>query len=186
MQKAGFILTGGHSSRMGKDKALLPWRNTSVVEHLADLVRRIADSATLIGSSERYKHLGLPCVPDLRPQQGPLAGLETALSITTADWNLIVACDLPTLAPSTLSDLLQAAESGHKNATIVRDAGGRVQPLCGVYHRCCCQAVQESLNQGNRKVFSLLEKLEPGYLDIPETLANVNTPEEWNAVRRQN
>src|SRR6185437_4100723 len=95
MQRAGFILTGGRSSRMGSDKALFPWHGTTVVEHLSGMVASVAGSSTLVGHPERYSHLGLPCLADLRPECGPLSGIETALAGTSAEWNLILACDVP-------------------------------------------------------------------------------------------
>src|SRR5882672_6033560 len=98
---AGFVLTGGRSSRMGRDKALLPVAGSgpagglSLVERTAELVRGAAGSVILIGMPERYAHLGLPVVADIVEDCGPMGGLLTALHVTHADSNLIVACDMP-------------------------------------------------------------------------------------------
>jgi molybdenum cofactor guanylyltransferase len=183
MQRAGFILTGGRSSRMGKDKALLRWRNVTVVEHLACLVQRAAGSVALIGNPDRYRSLGLSCYRDLRPGLGPLAGLETALTVTSAEWNMIVACDLPHVAPAWLETLFDRAEAIGLSAVAIRDAAGRIQPLCGVYHRDCLPAVTAALDGQELRMMRLMEKLNPLYVDIAEALPNINTPEDWEAVR---
>ena len=47
---AGFVLTGGRSSRMGRDKALLPIEGSVLVERAAERVRAAAGSVTLIGA----------------------------------------------------------------------------------------------------------------------------------------
>src|SRR5438270_4435707 len=94
---AGFVLTGGRSSRMGRDKALLPVGGSgpaggfTMVERTAELVRAAADSVTLIGMPERYAHLALPVVADVVEDCGPIGGVLTALTVTQADSNLIVA-----------------------------------------------------------------------------------------------
>lgn len=182
MQRAGFILTGGRSSRMGRDKALLPWEQTTVVEHLAHLLQPFTTSVTLIGEPSRYKDLDLPCVADLRPGQGPLAGLETALSVTAAPWSFILPCDVPGISAGVLSQLCENTAHGDHLAVVVRDHAGHIHPLCGLYRRDCLGAVRHSLNAGERRVMNVLEKLRPLYVDAASVIHNMNTPEDRTAA----
>ena len=112
---AGFVLTGGRSSRMGRDKALLPIEGSVLVERTAEQVRIAAGSVTLIGAPERYAHLGLPVVPDLIEDCGPIGGLYTALKIGRADWNLLVACDMPALTAEFLRELARRRQAVWKH-----------------------------------------------------------------------
>ena len=74
MQASGFVLAGGGSTRMGRNKALLPFRGSTLVQHIAGIVRQAAGSVTLIGDPVQLAHLGLPVVADILPGSGPASG----------------------------------------------------------------------------------------------------------------
>ena len=180
MRTAGFVLVGGRSSRMGRDKALLSFTpHAPLVSHIAGLVQEAAGSAILLGPASMYRSLGLECWEDVRPGRGPLAGLETALTRTSAAYNLIVACDLPGIEPGTLANLLAQAMDQNSPCTVLRDGTGRIHPLCGVYHPICLSHVQSALEAGDLKVMNVVRHLVPAYFDVPFAVANVNRPEEW-------
>ncbi|MEO8051507.1 MAG: molybdenum cofactor guanylyltransferase [Acidobacteriota bacterium] len=177
---AGFVLTGGRNSRMGHDKALLPIEGSLLVERTAERVRAAAGSVTLIGAPGRYARLGLPVLQDLTDGCGPIAGLHTALETTRADWNLVVACDMPGITAGFLSDLLSAAKQlGCACMAPQTDSG--LHPLCAVYHRRAGDAVEFAIQHKRFKMHDLLKSL--GALPWPvadaSLLENVNTPLEW-------
>lgn len=182
MRRAGFILTGGNSSRMGRDKALLPWGKATVVEHLARLLQPVSDTVTLVGQPQRYGHLAIPCIPDLRPGVGPVGGIETALASTDADACLVLACDIPDVPSAWLIELFRSAESGEALFTGIRDAAGALHPLCAVYRRESLAIVQNALNGGERRLLRVVDRLKPVWIDAADVLANINTSEEWQAA----
>src|SRR5689334_13277077 len=96
---------------MATDKALLPFRGATLVQHVASAVLAATGSVTLVGEPQRYLHLGYPVVPDRVPGAGPLGGIASALAATTAEWNLVLACDMPEVSVHFLEQLLAAAEA---------------------------------------------------------------------------
>jgi len=165
---------------MGRDKALLPCRGATLLEHVAGLVEAAAGSVSLVGPRERYHRFGYSIVSDESPDRGPLGGIETALRHTDSDWNLIVACDMPALPADFLRLLLDEAEiAGCECLVPVSPAG--VEPLCAVYHRQCRPSIGEALHRGVLKVHEAVAGLRARYWEVAETawFLNVNTPEDW-------
>jgi molybdopterin-guanine dinucleotide biosynthesis protein A len=181
---AGFVLAGGKSSRMGRDKALLPWHGRTLVEEVAERVFRAAGSVTLVGTRSRYGHLGLPVLEDLVPGNGPLGGLFTALENTSADWNLLVACDMPGITDDFLRGLIHAARSSDGLALVPNSTHGW-EPLCAVYHRDLKRHVYSALIRKALKMQDFVANIaaRPWPVSDPSLLANVNTLEDWQETQ---
>jgi len=178
--RAGFVLAGGASSRMGRDKALLPWRGASLLVHVARQVEMAAGSVAIIGPRRLYSDLGLPVFEDLHPGCGPLSGIEAALTATAAQWNLVAACDMPGLTEVFLRSLLEHAEASSADA-VVADGGRGLEPLCACYRRTCLPAIRQAIQT---KVFKLADALAGLRLERwpvePAQLVNLNTPQDWD------
>jgi molybdopterin-guanine dinucleotide biosynthesis protein A len=168
---------------MGCDKALLPFRGGRLVESVARAVELAAGSAVLVGNPRFYEHLGYRAIPDLYPGAGPLGAILTALNDTSADWNLVAACDMPRLSAEFLKLLLDAAERSAADALIPMGPSGRPEPLCAVYHRGSRAALERAMGRGVRSVRGALENLRATVVSVPEVtpFQNVNTPEDWAA-----
>src|SRR5579863_6827128 len=147
----GFVLVGGASRRMGRDKALMPLGDLTMVEQIARRVRAAAGNVTLIGSPKKYGHLSLPVIADEIENCGPLGGLYTALRHTESDWNLLVACDMPDVTETFLRQLIGAAEDSDADC-VVPEIDGKIDPLCAVYHRSLLTATESAIH---RKLFKM-------------------------------
>lgn len=166
---------------MGRDKALLPFGGTTLAQWIAREVAQAAGSAFLIGDPGRYQHLGYPVIADAVAADGPLSGIVTALRHTTAEWNLVVACDMPGLSRAFLADLLAAAERNGAT-TIPMGPSGNLEPLCAVWRRDALPLVEAAFAKGTRKVAAAVEGLRLAVYPVAEValFQNVNTPADWN------
>jgi molybdopterin-guanine dinucleotide biosynthesis protein A len=190
---AGFILAGGKSSRMGVDKGLLEIAGVPMIARAARLVESAVGSpVVLVGTPEKYRGLGLRAIPDDWPGCGPLGGIATALRASGAEWNLIVACDLPYLTREWLQYLLQRACDSAEEAVVARNltpANRRgAEPLCAMYHKGGEPELRRALQRGVRKVTDGLaelrvEMIEPakwkGFDSDGLLFKNVNTPADY-------
>ncbi len=185
MHAAGFVLAGGLSTRMGQDKALLPAGSLTFVADVAAKVARAAGSVALVGKPERYSSLGLDCIADLRPDLGPLGGVEAALGSGRGDLNLIVACDMPGLEAGMLRDLLRQAESVTAPCIVTRDRSGAIHPLCAVYRSVCLPVIQQALDARRLRLMDIIDELRAELFNVDGLIWNVNTPQEWSAWRER-
>src|SRR3984957_1077461 len=180
--RAGFVLVGGASRRMGRDKALLPLGAVTMVEEIAARVRAAAGNVTLIGAPEKYGHLGFPVVADEIENCGPLGGLYTALRLGKANWNVLVACDMPYITEGFLTELLEAAEASDADC-LVPQINGKTDPLCAVYHRRLLTITESAIHRKLFKMQDFVSTLRTSYWPVadPRPLVNLNTPVEWSA-----
>lgn len=156
---ATWVLAGGRSTRMGRDKAMLPFRGRPLialaVEKL-DKLRELGLPQPRIAGSRPDLSAFAPVVDDVHPGCGPLSGIEAALGATSEPLNLFLPIDVPLVPVALLSWMLLRAEISGAIATFPR-VGGVVQPLCAVYHRDLLPHISRSLLSGNYKVTRVLE-----------------------------
>jgi molybdenum cofactor guanylyltransferase len=186
MRVAGFVLVGGRSSRMGRDKARLKVDSRFLVEVVASTVARVTGGVTLVGNPQDFSDLPYECLADLRPGLGPLAGLETVLQSGRADFNVVAGCDMPGIQSADLARLLAVCRQTQSLCTLARDGGGREHPLCAVYRSACLPFVRAALDARRLRLLDLVKDL--GALEVPidSVLSNLNTPEElaaWQAAQ---
>ena len=181
-----FVLTGGRSSRMGSDKALLSWAGETLLERTVGIAHQACGQVFICGSRKRYGQFG-EVIEDAELGRGPLSGIQAALHATQTDLNLILSVDLPLMTVEFLAWLLQQARSGEQSIT-APESQRQLQPLCAVYRRGFGLVAEESLLEDKNKVDALFASVKTRIIEEEELAAqgfsaemfqNLNTPEEW-------
>ena len=72
-----YVLAGGKSSRMGRDKALLELAGKPLVRHAVTKLRRVCEDVHILSGNMELAPYA-PLVEDLHPGCGPIGGLEAA------------------------------------------------------------------------------------------------------------
>jgi len=183
MHCAAYVLVGGRSSRMGRDKALLPLQGRTLVELVVAQAAAVTGNIILVGETSRYANLGYPVIEDIFPGLGPLSGMHAALTHSRSDWNLILACDLPQISADFLVQLMARAEISQAAAIIPVGPDAVPQPLCAAYRRECAAAIAPALENRVSKITEALATLKIDFWPVPHShcFRNLNTPEEWAA-----
>ncbi len=181
------IMAGGHSTRMGQDKALLNDGRGPILERLAHMGLRLPLPVMIVGRRQPMDW-PLPTVEflnDAQPNQGPLGGLVTALN--HADKVICVACDYPGLEIEALSWLRDQSRQQTHGLVVSHPAG--IEPLFSVYTQSCRSEAQRRLIAGERALHRLIAACEIPHIAAPAwviaQLQNINTPAEWEQFQQQ-
>lgn len=195
------VLAGGKSSRMGRDKALIPIQGVPLLGRVCGIAEACADRVYIVTPwPERYQHLILPrCqfiqeLPFSAPSpsspsspssspfpQGPVVGFAQGLAQVQTEWVLLLACDLPRLEIEVLQEWIAGLDGVEEGAiaALVHNPKGW-EPLCGFYRRRCLPQLLEFINQGGRSFQQWLQRHSVQVLSLsePKMLFNCNTPED--------
>jgi molybdenum cofactor guanylyltransferase len=184
-----FVLAGGRSSRMGRDKAFLMLQGRTLLERAKDLARSVTPDIGIVGQQEKF---GAEAVEDVIPGCGPLGGIHAALAQSKTELNLILAVDLPFIETKFLAYLVSRAEENNALVTVPH-AGGSWQPLCAVYRRAFSDAAERSLRSGSYKIDRLFKDVETNAISEGEIIKagfssamfrNLNTPQEFEEAEK--
>ncbi len=186
----GVILAGGSSTRMGSNKALLPYQGGTFIESIH---RRMAaifrDVVVVTNTPDLYRFMPCPMVADVIPGLGGLSGIHAALLHAGSGHVFVVACDMPSVSGD-LVRCMVALREGY-DAVIPESATG-LEPLCAVYGKGALPAIEEALRSGCGKVVSILSNVRVKTLSRDEvalidpgfgSFRNINTPGDYYALR---
>ena len=187
-QLQAFILAGGQSRRMGRDKSQLLLENQTFTDRIAETLLQITDSVTLVGSRQTNSRYAV--AKDVYTEWGALGGLHAALAACRGEWAIVVACDLP-FVTAELFNYLASLRDGHE-AVVPLQPDGRPQPLSSLYRiEPCLQRATELIEAGKRRPLDLLELVNTRWVPFNELMnldqaekffVNINTPEDYDAV----
>ncbi|MBI4445293.1 MAG: molybdenum cofactor guanylyltransferase [Acidobacteria bacterium] len=178
---------------MGAEKAFLPFRGMTLVEHAVEILRSAGLKVTVVGNPEnntpsRLEQLTVPVLYDQPEGRGPLVALLTALKASTSLENYFLPCDLPFME-ARFYEILAHYSQAH-DAVVARDSAGRIHTLCAYYSKACLEVIERALRENQRKVEKIIRSselrslvLEARQLGIPERyFININTPEEFSRI----
>ncbi len=205
MNIEAFILVGGRSSRLGRDKAFERIGGKTLAERALQTVRdsEIASKIYFVTGNEvqfaiEAARLDALFVFDVIEGRGPLGGLYTALTHASADWVFLVACDLPFVTRDLITNLSRYTNGEYESfgAIVPEQPDGRLQPLCAFYDVKKVKAVVDEIIHRPRvspPMHEVVEQLHPLIVKPDEYksltappvnyFANINTEQDLEQAR---
>jgi len=177
---------------MGTDKALLPFREQTLLARALATACAVDGKVVIVGPREPYAACG-EVVEDIYTGCGPLGGIHAALCVTETELNVVISLDMPLMSPDFLRWLADQARST-SDLIVVPDALGGPQPLCAVYRRAVHAFAEQALKDGDYKIGHLFSRVPTRYVSETEICAagfspgifrNVNTTAEYEALLRE-
>lgn len=186
------LQAGGSSTRMGKDKALMPFLGIPLIERLRDRFQDLGSQLLVITNQpEGYRFLDLPLYGDVYPGRGALGGLLTALEISPPGLVGLIAADLPFASPELVAFLEEEIYRTQADAVLPSSPHGP-EPMHALYNRdSCLPLVRQAIKNDLWRMNAWHDQAEIQLIDAQRTAAasksdhtflNLNTRDEFRAA----
>jgi molybdopterin-guanine dinucleotide biosynthesis protein A len=178
---SGYVLAGGLSSRLGRDKRRIVVGGISLLERaVGRLASLLGEEPVVVGNNiEALPFRPRRCLPDAASGCGPIGGLVAALDHCPTTWCLVVATDMPHLRADDLRPLLDARDASLDVLTLTK--GRNPEPLAAVYNKRTNSFWRSRLLEGEYSLMSGIENLEKRMIAVgaeSKALTNINTPDD--------
>jgi molybdopterin-guanine dinucleotide biosynthesis protein A len=185
------ILAGGHSRRMGQEKALLPVGGRPVIQRVLWSIADLSDDLLIVTNTpDMYRHLGQRMVSDVYPGKGALGGIYTAISAALHPHCLIVACDMPFLNTDLLSHLMTLSAGFDVVIPLIQEFP---ETMHAIYGKACLEPIERRLLGDQLKIVDFFDDVRVQYVPREEvarydptfrSFLNMNTPDDWCKLQR--
>ena len=186
----GVVLCGGHSRRMGRPKATLPFGPEVMLQRVARILSEAVGPVVVVsarGQSVPDLSDNVQVVTDEYESHGPLAGIATGLGAlrNEVEFAFVTSCDVPLLKPAFVTEMVRRL--GNCDVAVPND-GQYDHVLSGVYRTKLEDQARQLLAADRRRPVFLLD--DSSSLRVPveelravdpqlDSLKNTNTPEEY-------
>jgi molybdopterin-guanine dinucleotide biosynthesis protein A len=184
----GIVLAGGENRRMGADKAFLRIGGAPLIERVLRSLAAVCEDIIIVTNAPRlYDAYRARVATDALDARGPLTGMYTGLLHSTAEYNFVVACDMPFLNPRLMSYM--AGLAGGHDIVVPRPAG--VEPLHAIYRKSLLPVIEDRIRGNDAKIQGFFNEARVRYVTNEEIIRydpemrsfiNLNTPEEYREV----
>ena len=175
-----YILAGGKSSRMGTDKGLMLFGGKPMIQHVLDTVSILTSTISIVSSNKNYQTFGYPVIQDLIVDKGPVGGIYTALSDSSAKLNIILSCDTPFVSLRLIQKLIDTSVDVD---ICIPSFKGKIHPLIGVYKKKSTATFKICLDSNVLKLMTVNQKLNTVIIEVEKEFKekeflNINTKNE--------
>lgn len=176
------IFAGGKSSRMGEDKALLPFGSfDTLTEFQLHHLKKIFKTVYISCKEKSKFNFEANFIEDIKTSSvyAPTAGFISVFNYLKTDSFFVISVDTPFITPFIIEKLLHV-DNINNDATIAKVAGS-MQPMCGIYHRSLEEKFSQMLKDNNHKLGYLLKNSNTTYVEFEDEKAflNLNNPQDY-------
>lgn len=183
------ILSGGQSSRFGKNKALEKINNLRIIEYVYNSVKTFSDEILISSNTNDYNFLPVRIIKDKFDNIGPISGIYSSLLESNNEINLITTCDTPLLNQEFFEYLL----TNSKNFDISNPIHNNItEPIIGVFIKSVTPIIEGLIKIGITSPPKIFKQTKSQFININSSLSfyhkemfrNVNTKEDLVIVRK--
>ena len=181
----GIILSGGKSSRMGSDKALLKLNNSTFIESIIATIQPFVDELIIISDNPEHDKFNIRREEDFIKDAGPLAGLLTGLYRAKHEHVIALSCDIPMISKKVIETLITQADDAFEVNQI--ESEGKTMPLIAIYKKSCWYPIYRLLQNGERRLRVAVENFKVKTIllnkEDKSLVTNINTKQQLTALK---
>ena len=183
MQITGIILTGGKSTRMGTDKALLKIGDETLLERAVNLCKPVCSQILISSDSPAHDFYGLKRVADEFPGCGPMSGIYSCLKQAETEWCFVISVDSAFITVDFVKFLI--SQTGN-NLAVIPSHSGSIEPLVAMYNKKCLLHIENQIHSADYKMRNLFKTVKTKFAEVhewtekyPDIFKNLNRPEDF-------
>lgn len=175
------IFAGGKSSRMGKDKALLPFGGyNSLAEYQYRRLSKLFANVCISAKEDKFD-FEATVIEDSTEENvfAPTAGFSAMFKKLKDEYIFVLSVDTPFVGEEEIRILLDS-NSEALDAVIAKTGSGS-HPMCGIYRRSLLPSFEQMLKEENHRLGQLLKNSKTLFVDFEDErpFANLNHPYEY-------
>jgi len=179
----GIILSGGKSSRMGREKGLCEFKGKALIQYAIDVLAPFCNRIIIVANNGQYENFGYEVFADEIKGIGPIGGIYTGLMHSETEDSFILSCDMPMVSHELIEYILLNRE--HRQI-VVPDFEGYFEPLCAFYRRDIFAQLKKVIEERNYKLVDFIKTTDFAEIKIdkqldffhPQLFANINSEKE--------
>lgn len=179
------IFAGGKSSRMGKDKALLPFgQYASLTAFQYEKLQHLFKTVYISTKEEKFD-FDAKILKDCYKESSPLVGLLSIFETLNVEEVFVLSVDAPFVDAETIKKIMQIDISEY-DAVVAKSPSG-IQPLCGRYKKSILPLLKKHLKEEKHKLQHLLHTAKTYLLHFEDdsVFTNINHPEEYEEALKR-
>lgn len=176
----GILLTGGMSSRMGREKGSLRLGGRMMYEYPLSALEALCDEILISGPKALPGNYPYPIIKDEIKGIGPMAGIHAGLGHSSNDLNLVISYDLPLINAELLSFLVKNSEDCDLVAPAIQ--ADKPEPLCAIYRKSLMSVIETLIEEERYAVHLVISRARSRIMNIhkdlpfyhPDLFLNIN------------
>lgn len=173
------IFAGGKSSRMGKDKALLPFGKYQTLAQFQ--YNKLSHYFQNVYISSKTNKFDFECrvIKDTQKEYSPLIAILSIFETLEVDEVFILSVDVPFVDKEVIETIVKSKKD--KSDIVVAKSPSGIQPLCGCYKKSIVPLAYAQLAKDNHKLRDLLALAHTQIIEFEEDapFTNLNHPQEY-------
>ncbi len=176
------IFIGGKSSRMGQDKAFLPFvGNITLLQYQYERLKKIFSDVYISCKKQTVLSFKAKPIYDIIDDiYAPTVGFVSCYKALHVKKFFVISVDTPFITDNEIKSLF--FNDNDSIDAVIAKTGNKIHPLCGIYHKSLQHNFEKMLKNNNHKLKTLLCSSNVKYINFKEKIKffNINNTAQYH------